>query len=211
VATNTGGAIFIRLGRRNTNAPTRTAAGRDDTQRQSAGACRKIGCQIHKRRGRLKWSRTTFFPSSIVGLPGCVVRNVRLEKLQIIHPGGADAKVACVVADKLDAVPEKPEAYSEFTMFGELPAWDYMSAMWKASSLIMCDWCGSHPTIVPLWYLMMFGKQNWMGLRLRQRQVARILVFQNVQGAIFNQNRNSTISREKIHFNKGCDGIEGLK
>ena len=124
VATNTGGAIFIRLGRREINAPAgqlqdiiirnikvQVPAGKPDAGYVIAGPT-------------ITWPHNVF-PSSIVGLPGSLVRNVRLENIEIIHPGGGSASVACVPVDKLNKVPENAEKYPEFSMFKELPAWGF--------------------------------------------------------------------------------------
>lgn len=124
VATNTGGAIFIRLGHRDTKVPVgqlqnvtirnvkvQVPAGKPDAGYVIAGPT-------------ITWPHNVF-PSSIVGLPGFPVRNVLLENIEITQPGGGNAKTACVPADKLDMVPERPEKYPEFSMFGELPAWGF--------------------------------------------------------------------------------------
>ena len=64
-------------------------------------------------------------PSSIVGLPGHPVQNVRLVNIEIIYPGGGVPKPHSVLLGKLDSVPELPAQYPEFWMFGELPAWGF--------------------------------------------------------------------------------------
>ena len=38
-------------------------------------------------------------------------------------PGGADPRVAHIPLDELHRMPDLPQRYPEFSMFGELPAW----------------------------------------------------------------------------------------
>ena len=62
-------------------------------------------------------------PASIVGLPGHPVENVTLENIRITMPGGADPAVAHIPLDELQNMPDLPQRYPEFSMFGELPSW----------------------------------------------------------------------------------------
>jgi polygalacturonase len=120
-ATNTGNAIFLRLGRRNRNAPAgilrhiyignvhvEVPAGKPDKGYDMEGPPEKEPHNI--------------FPSSIVGLPGHPVEDVVLENIEITYPGGSSRDTAYVPVDSISLVPEKEEAYPEFSMFGELPA-----------------------------------------------------------------------------------------
>ena len=59
----------------------------------------------------------------IAGLPGAPVNNITFTNIECKHPGGGNPQFAKVNLDALDSVPEKPAAYPEFSMFGELPAW----------------------------------------------------------------------------------------
>jgi hypothetical protein len=54
-------------------------------------------------------------PSSVVGLPGCPVQRVTLERVRIEARGGGSHDGS--------PVPELPDAYPQNTMFGTLPAW----------------------------------------------------------------------------------------
>ncbi|HEY4206481.1 MAG TPA: glycosyl hydrolase family 28 protein [Puia sp.] len=120
-ATNTGNAIFLRLGRRNRKAP--------------AGILRHIYIgNVHveipagkpdkgyEMEGPPVDEPHNVFPSSIVGLPGHPVEDVVLENIEVSVPGGASRDTAYVAADSVNLVPEREEAYPEFSMFGELPA-----------------------------------------------------------------------------------------
>jgi len=123
-ATNTGNAIFLRLGQRDTKVPpgilhdvtirnlyVEVPAGKPDAGYPVAGPVAK--------------SPHNLFPSSITGLPGHPVRGVVLENVEIVFAGGGRRDVAEVPLDKLGGVPERAEKYPEFSMFGELPAWGF--------------------------------------------------------------------------------------
>jgi hypothetical protein len=120
-ATNTGNAIFLRLGRRNRKAP--------------AGILRHIYIgnvrveipadkpdRGYEMEGPPVKEPHNIFPSSIVGIPEHPVEDVVLENIEVSMPGGASKDTAFVPADSVHLVPEREEAYPEFSMFGELPA-----------------------------------------------------------------------------------------
>jgi len=120
-ATNTGNAIFIRLGKRHTktvgtlknvtlkNIKVEVAFERPDYAYDLRGPA-------------LPFFHNTF-PSSITGIPGHPVENVRLENIEIIYPGRGNNGLANMPISRLNEVPEKEANYPEFSMFGELPAW----------------------------------------------------------------------------------------
>lgn len=119
-ATNTGNALFIRLGQ----------------QHREPGILRNI--VIRNMDVQVPFSRTderyeirgpalpffhNVFPSSIVGIPGHPVENVRLEHIRITYPGRGNPAYANLPVSRLHSVPENANKYPEFSMFGELPAW----------------------------------------------------------------------------------------
>ena len=124
IAKNTGGAIFIRLGQRKKDVPP--------------GIIRRI--KISNVNVQVPNAKTdagyplegppeedifphNLLPAQIVGLPGHPVQDVTLENIVVTYGGGADKTKAYVSLDSLEAVPEMPDEYPEFSMFGELPAW----------------------------------------------------------------------------------------
>ncbi|MDR3457202.1 MAG: glycosyl hydrolase family 28 protein [Verrucomicrobiae bacterium] len=120
-ATNTGNAIFMRLGHRATNAPVgrlsnvvirdvkvEVPAGKPDAGYETEGPPAKAAHNI--------------FPASLAGLPGFPVSNITLDDIEIIYPGGASRLLVDAAIGK---VPEQPEKYPEISMFGELPAWGF--------------------------------------------------------------------------------------
>lgn len=124
VATNTGNAIFLRLGHRNASGPV--------------GSLRNV--TISNMRVQVPFDRpdrdydlrgpdlTYFhnpFPASIAGIPGHHIENVVLENIEITYPGRASKGMAYVPTWRLSDVPEQEGEYPEFTMFGELPSWAF--------------------------------------------------------------------------------------
>lgn len=65
----------------------------------------------------------------IAGLPDQIISNIQLKNIAMKFPGGADRSVAKISIDNLSTIPEKPNSYPEYNMFGELPAWGFISAM----------------------------------------------------------------------------------
>ncbi|MFK7770865.1 MAG: glycoside hydrolase family 28 protein [Saprospiraceae bacterium] len=123
-AINTGNAIFIRLSERSKkkkmgilknviikNVKVEVAFERPDYKYEIRGPA-------------LPFFHNTF-PSSITGIPGFPIENVRLENIEIIYPGKGNNGLANAPLSRLDQVPEKIKAYPEFSMFGELPAWGF--------------------------------------------------------------------------------------
>ncbi len=121
-ATNTGNAIFIRLGHRKTTAPVgkvrnikianvqvEVPAGKPDKGYEMEGPVVNYPHNV--------------FPASITGLPGHPVENVSLENITVTYEGGGSKEVAFFALDSLHQVPEKAGDYPEFSMFGELPCW----------------------------------------------------------------------------------------
>lgn len=122
-AVNTGNAIFMRLGHRSGSKP---------------GVLRHVvirNMEVQIPFGRpdlnydLRGPEPDFFhnpfPCVISGIPGHRIEDVRLEQISISFPGRASKSMAYVGLYRAKAVPEAIEAYPEFTMFGELPAWAF--------------------------------------------------------------------------------------
>jgi len=123
-ATNTGNAIFIRLGHRNQKATVGKVRGihiSNVTVDVSAGKP-DAGYQME---GPLIREPHNVFPSSIVGIPSSTVEDVTLENITINYLGGGKKENAFINKDTLDRVPERIKNYPEFSMFGELPAWGF--------------------------------------------------------------------------------------
>jgi polygalacturonase len=123
-ATNTGNAIFIRLGHRNKDSVYSVL------RNVYIG---NVRVEVPKSKpdkgypmeGPLLNYPHNIFPSSITGIPGHPVENVMLENIEISYGGGAKKEVAFFNIDSLRKIPEKEPNYPEFSMFGELPAWGF--------------------------------------------------------------------------------------
>ena len=123
-ASNTGNAIFIRLGHRDTT--------------DKIGVLRNVTIKnVHVQipfdrpdaRYDLRGPEPGYFhnpfPCAIVGLPKRPVENVRLENIKISFPGRGNDGLAVLPLDRLKDVPEVESEYPEYSMFGELPAWGF--------------------------------------------------------------------------------------
>lgn len=122
-AVNTGNAIFIRLGQR---AGERKGSIRGVT-------IKNLYCQVPFGRPDeaydLRGPEVDFFhnpfPSSICGIPGNVIKDVRIEDVTIECPGRATRGMAYMPLWRAQDVPEQVKKYPEFSMFGELPAYGF--------------------------------------------------------------------------------------
>ncbi len=144
VAKNTGNAIFIRRGHRNTTGKVGTLKGvyianvKVDVPLYKPDQGYPIeGPPDHLRPGEDKMPKRpshyhiyghpylpyNLIPSSIVGLPGYPIQDVTLENIEISYGGRADKNIAHIPLDKITSVPENAAQYPDFSMFGELPAW----------------------------------------------------------------------------------------
>lgn len=126
-ATNTGNAIFIRLGHRNyRNKKGGPSQLRNVTIKNvKAEICFERPDYEYELRGPALPFFHNIFPSSITGIPGNHVENVHLENIEIIYPGKGNNGLANVPIWRLDSVPERQDHYPEFSMFGELPSWGF--------------------------------------------------------------------------------------
>lgn len=118
---NMGNSIFLRIGERQKGRKGRMenirirhvdigiAAGKPDAGYEFEGPIEDMPRNIS--------------PVVIAGMPDALISKVSLEDVEIRYPGGGNPLFARVDTDSLDKVPERPEAYPDFSMFRELPAW----------------------------------------------------------------------------------------
>jgi len=123
-AVNTGNAIFIRIGHRNTDS-VYGAIRRVHISNMEAGIPSGKPDKGYPFEGPAVLIPHNTFPSSIVGLPGHPVEDVVLENIKIVYHASASKTIANVALDSLEKIPEKQHDYPEFSMFGELPAWGF--------------------------------------------------------------------------------------
>jgi hypothetical protein len=147
-AKNTGNAVFIRLGQRNTDVAPGYIKNVYIADLKAEIPLRKpdLGYPFEGPPDFLRYRYSSFskkrpnigypfigqpfypyniIPASIVGIPGARVQDVVLEDINITYDGGGDKQVAYISLDSLSKVPEKPADYPEFSMFWELPAWGF--------------------------------------------------------------------------------------
>jgi polygalacturonase len=123
-ATNTGNAIFMRIGQiRKAKFP--------GTLRNVVIRKVKVKVPFNRpdhaytiRGPALPFFHNTF-PSSITGIIGHPIQSVLLEDVKIIYPGRGNAAYANLPINRISDIPELPKKYPEFSMFGELPAWGF--------------------------------------------------------------------------------------
>ena len=123
-ANNTGNAIFIKLGHRNSDGPVGSLKNiriSNVTVQVPFGA---PDLKYDIRGPELRFFHNTF-PASITGLPEHYVENVSLENIRITYPGKANKGYAHLPVHRLQDVPESAGEYPEFHMFGELPSWGF--------------------------------------------------------------------------------------
>lgn len=163
-ATNTGNAVFIRLGHRNSDSiyssvkqihisdvNVEVPAGKPDAGYEMEGPLLKYPPGIIPAKDKFMsvspWNNSgtdttgvvvykhNIFPASVTGLPGHIVENVSLENITITYAGDADKQLNCFPLDSFRLVTEAPKAYPEFSMFGELPAWGFYARHVKGLSM----------------------------------------------------------------------------
>jgi len=125
-ATNVGNAIFIRIGHRNRDTVMSSIKG-IHISNLTAQIAKGKPDKGYPMEGPAVTTPHNIFPSAIAGLPGHPVRDVLLENIHITYNGSASKKRAEVSLDALDAIPENPSDYPEFSMFDEIPAWGFYS------------------------------------------------------------------------------------
>lgn len=119
---NTGNAIFLRIGERVSGKKGRLENIR--VSNVSADIAATKADAGYEYEGPIEdMPRNISPPVIIAGLPGAEINNVTIKNIQLKHPGGGNPLFAKVLLNELDSVPEKPAAYPDFSMFRELPAW----------------------------------------------------------------------------------------
>jgi hypothetical protein len=145
-ATNTGNAIFIRLGHRNVKGTPGTLKDihiadvtaeisfyKPDQGYPFEGPPDNYYPSEQKVPARKSdypyfghpWLPYNSLPSSIVGVPGHNVQGVTLENIEIIYAGAGNKEIAYIPLNAVSSVPENEDDYPEFSMFDELPAWGF--------------------------------------------------------------------------------------
>lgn len=123
-AVNVGNAIYLNVGAR-----------RDKQSFMNGITISNMYCEVatckpdagYEYEGPVEDLPRNISPCGIIGLKDSKIKNVTLENIEIIFPGGGDKHYAHVGLDELDKVPEMPKAYPEFSQHEELPAWGFFA------------------------------------------------------------------------------------
>lgn len=106
---NVGNGIFLRAG-------ARKGARKGKVENVSI---QNVDVEIRTEKNPLK-----ALPGVVIaGMPDQIISNIRLKNIVVKLPGGADRSSAKISIDNMKDIPEKPDSYPEYSMFGELPAW----------------------------------------------------------------------------------------
>ncbi|HMG67976.1 MAG TPA: glycosyl hydrolase family 28 protein [Chitinophagaceae bacterium] len=119
---NTGNAIFLRIGERVAGKKGRLENIKfNHLSIEIAGNKPDSGYEYE---GPIENMPRNISPAIVIaGLPGAIITNVSFKNIEIKHPGGGNPFVAKILPNDTDSVPEKSDAYPEFSMFRELPTW----------------------------------------------------------------------------------------
>jgi hypothetical protein len=120
-ATNTGNAIFLRLGERVSGRKGKLANVKISNVYIEIAATKPD--QGYEYEGPIEDMPRNISPIVIAGLPGQLISNITMTHIQIKYPGGGKPLFANAPLTRLDSIPELPEKYPDFSMFKELPAW----------------------------------------------------------------------------------------
>ena len=122
LVTNSGNAIFLRVGERVTGKKGKLENIR--INHVIAEISQSKPDSGYEYEGPIENMPRNISPAVIIaGLPDAMINNISLNDIQLKHPGGANPDFAKTSLNELDSVAEKPAAYPEFSMFNELPAW----------------------------------------------------------------------------------------
>jgi polygalacturonase len=123
-AVNTGNAIFIRLGHRNSDGKVGRLNNVSIRNVKVVVPFDRPDKEYEIRGPDLAFFHNPF-PCVIAGIPGFPVKDVLLENIEVNFPGRGNDGLAIIPINRLNDVPEMESSYPEFTMFGELPAWGF--------------------------------------------------------------------------------------
>ncbi|MGY4385749.1 polygalacturonase [Pedobacter sp. UYP24] len=107
--TNIGNAIFLRAG-------ARKGTRKGEVKNVSV---QNVNVEIRTEKNPLK-----AMPGVVIaGMADQMIANITLKNIVIKFPGGAEKSLAKVSISNMKDIPEKPDSYPEYSMFGELPSW----------------------------------------------------------------------------------------
>lgn len=125
-AKNVGNAIFLRIGDRWSSGKTPSLE-KVQIKNVYAEVSLSKPDSGYRYEGPVEDLPRNISPASIIGLPDWRIKDIVLENIEINYPGGGNPHYAKrqTTAEGLEAIPEMPYAYPEFSQFKELPAWGF--------------------------------------------------------------------------------------
>jgi len=206
-ATNTGNAVFLRLGHRNLNAPV---------GRLSEVTIRNLSVEVpagapdagYETAGPTVWAPHNLFPCSITGLPGHPVSNVLLDNLSVLYAGGGVPERAQVRVDALERVPDQAERYPEFSMFGELPAWGFYVRHAQGIQFTNCHFALKNADFRPAMVFDDVQKLDLAAVDLGPVSGEPAMILKDVNEAAFDQIQYPRSSQDRIRRLGKCSSIK---
>ena len=120
-ATNTGNAVFLRLGQRIPGRKSRLENVK--FKNVTIEIARGKADSGYAFEGPIEDQPRNISPLVIAGLPDAPIKNISFTNISIHYPGGGNSFIFGARPDLPDSIPELPAHYPEFSMFRELPAW----------------------------------------------------------------------------------------
>jgi hypothetical protein len=203
-AVNTGNAIFIRLGHRNTDGQVGTLKNI---------SIKNVTVQIPFDRPdaayELRGPELPFFhnpfPASIAGIPGHNVENVTLENITVTYPGRSNNGLAYKSIHFLDNIPENESAYPEFHMFGELPAWGMFVRHVDGLKMKNISFSLEEPDFRSAFVFDDVKNLEVDGLELDAKGGDKALVMRNVENVSFNNVKTNKEVIKEVTCIGDCD------
>ena len=195
VMKNVGAPVFVRLGNRGRHLPGSPKPGVgslrnvmiSDIQATGVGRCVPPPGSTHQTPddpSDAAWPADGYALENkvglaIAGLPGFPVENVTLSNVRLRFRGGGTAE------DAAREIPEHPEAYPEFNMFGVLPAYGFFVRHAKNVRFHNLDLSFEEEDVRPALVFDDVEDLDIFSLRARSDPVARSMIWlKQVRGAM---------------------------
>jgi parallel beta-helix repeat protein len=205
-AVNTGNAIFIRLGHRNSEGEVGTLKNISIKNVKVQIPFDRPDAAYDVRGPELPFFHNPF-PASIAGLPGHNVENVTLEDIEVTYPGRSNNGLAYKSIYFLDNIPEVESAYPEFHMFGELPAWGMFVRHVDGLKMKNVSFTLEEPDFRSAFVFDDVQNLEVDGLEMDGKGGRQALVMRNVDRASFNNVKTGKESIKEVTCLEGCIDI----
>ncbi|MFY0653202.1 MAG: right-handed parallel beta-helix repeat-containing protein [Cyclobacteriaceae bacterium] len=205
-AVNTGNAIFIRLGHRNSDGEVGTLKNISIKNVKVQIPFDRPDAAYDLRGPELPFFHNPF-PASIAGLPGHNVENVSLENIQVSYPGRSNNGLAYKSVYFLDNIPENESGYPEFHMFGELPAWGMFVRHVDGLKMKNISFALEDQDFRSAFVFDDVKNLKVEGMELDAKGGDKALVLRNVEKASFRSIKTGKGPINKLTCIEGCTGV----